>query len=185
MSQSDSSPRSRCRRSLSGAFFVVVGSASFAGCNADGPISVVSAYGPGIKFSGLGPTYAWAQQAAGRQFGSAEMRDLICRCVDRHLAKKGFTSNAAGAGDFLIDFRVARREKTDASVVAHGETIEEGSLVLEIFESAAGPSAGGNRKLIWRGIARARIRESDPPEVRERRLDAAVRALMQQFPAKA
>ena len=41
-----------------------------------------------------------------------------------------------------------------------------------------------SRKLIWRGIARARILDSNPPKVRNQRLIKALRGLMARFPDK-
>lgn len=156
----------------------LLGIATLAGCNAGRPISIVSSYGPGIKFSGLGPTYAWAPDAAEQRAGSAGFHELVHNSVEKHLAAKGFILSPTGPADFWITYRVARREKTDAGAVAHGETIEVGSLVLEVLDPAT-------RAFIWRGIARARIFDSDTPDVRKQRLEAAMRGLMEKFPKKA
>src|SRR5438067_232020 len=96
--------------------------AALVGCNAGGPITVVSAYGPGIKFSGLGPSYAWAPEPAEGRIGSPGLHELIHSYVEKRLAAKGFAKNSTGAADFLIDYRVGRREKTYAGAVAFGET---------------------------------------------------------------
>lgn len=146
------------------------------GCNPDGPITVTSGYGPGIKFSGLGPKYGWAPEGSERA-GPQGLQEVVHASVERNLAAKGFELNP-GAPDFWIDYRVTRREKTDASVIAHGETVDEGSLILEVFDPAG-------RKLVWWGIARAQILDSDTPDVRKRRLESAMKQLMSKFPAKA
>jgi hypothetical protein len=147
------------------------------GCNAGGPITVNAAYGPGIKFSGLGRAYAWAADPNATPAGSPEMRELIRQAVDKHLAAKGFTLNTGGPVDFWVGYRVARNEKDYSGVVAFGQTIEEGSLVLDVINPT-------NRGLIWRGVARARIYDSDTPDVRRQRMEAAMRGLMDKFPKK-
>lgn len=164
--------------SLIVALCALAGAAALAGCNAGGPISIASTYGPGIKFSGLGATYAWAPDAAEQRVGSAGFHELVRGSVEKHLAAKGFALNSTGTAGFWMDYRVERREKTYAGAVAFGETIEEGSLVLEVLDPAT-------RQFLWRGIARARIMDSDPPEVRRQRLEAAMRGLMEKFPKKA
>jgi hypothetical protein len=150
---------------------------TLAGCNAGGPINVISYYGPGIKFSGLGTSYAWTPNQPEHTIGAASFHELVRNSVDKHLASRGFASNTAGTVDFWVDFRLGRGQKTYAGAIAHGETIEVGSLVLEVFDPAS-------RKLIWRGIAETRIFGSDTPEVRKQRLEAAMSALMAKFPAK-
>lgn len=161
---------------LSG-LFLVAGAASISGCNADGPISIVTTYGTGIKFSGLGARYAWAATAPDPRVVESGLDALIRSSVEKRLAKKGFESGSTGAVDFWIDYRVARREKTYAGAVAFGETIDEGSLVLEILDP-------GTRQFIWRGIARARIMDGDPVDVRKQRIENALSSLMNQFPKK-
>jgi hypothetical protein len=59
----------------------------------------------------------------------------------------------------------------------HGDVIQEGSLVLDVLDPGAG-------KLIWRGVAQARISLTASPDVREKRLNLAVRQLMKDFPPK-
>jgi hypothetical protein len=147
------------------------------GCTPGGPITVTSAYCEGIKFSGLGSNYCWAPPSGERQVGSPGFHEMVHESVERNLATKGFQLNTA-APDFWVEYRVGRREKTDASVVPSGLTVEEGSLVLEVINPA-------NREHIWWGIAKAQIRDSDTPDLRKQRLEAAMKQLMSKFPAKA
>ena len=150
---------------------------ALAGCNAGGPINVVSYYRPGVKFSGLGTTYTRTPNMPDHALGAANFHELIQNSVNKHLASHGFNLNSSGAVDFWVNYRLARNEKTYAGAVAHGQTIDVGSLVLEVFDPTT-------RKLIWRGIADTRILSSDSPEVRKNRLENAMRALMAKFPAK-
>jgi hypothetical protein len=146
------------------------------GCTPGGPITITTAYGSGMKFNGLGSKYSWAPETGERQGGSPGFQNLVHEIVERNLAAKDFQLNPT-APDFWIDYRVAKREKTDASVVASGLTVEEGSLVLEVISAS-------NREYIWWGIAKAQISDSDTPDLRKQRLEAAVKQLMTKFPAK-
>lgn len=155
----------------------------FAGCNPEGHITVVSEYGKDIKFDGLGSNYAWIAEPAPR-VGSPELHDLIRTTAEKNLAEKGFVLTSEGQADFLVAHRVYRREKTDASVNPHGEIYEEGSLILDVLDPAVPQSPNTPRTRIWRGIARARIMDSDPPDLREKRMETAMKALMREFPKK-
>ncbi len=152
--------------------------AGLAGCSAGGPITYASSYGPGMKLSGLGSTYAWAPEGSEERAGTEELHELVHDSVDKHLAEQGFALKPSSPVDFWVTYRLARRQQADSTVLASGEIVEAGSLVLKVLDPAS-------RELIWRGIARARIQESDPPDVRKQRLEAAVRGLMQRFPKKA
>ncbi len=160
------------------ALWALVHAVGLAGCSAGGPITFASSYGPGIKFSGLGSNYGWAPEGPNERIGSEELHKFVRVSVDKHLAEKGFALNTSSAVDFWIAYRLARRQETDSSVVASGMVVEAGSLILEVLDPAS-------RELIWRGIAHAQISDSDPPDVREQRLEAAVRGLMDRFPKKA
>ena len=152
-----------------------------AGCSQTDPIQVKSRYGPGVRPSGLGPAFAWAPapptDPAGSPLSNPEVRQLIHGTLERELAAKGFTLSTADAAGFWLDCRIGRREKTDASVNPHGDVIEEGSLVLDVLDPETG-------KLIWRGVAQARINREASPEMREKRLNLAVRELIKAFPPK-
>jgi hypothetical protein len=159
----------------------LLGSAIFAGCSESEQIDVTSRYGAGVKLSGLGPTYAWAPapaaDSASPPLGSEELRQLIRTTIEKGLAAKGFSQSTTAPADFWIDFRIGKREKTDSGVNPHGEVFEEGSLVLDVLNPQ-------NGKLIWRGVARARILLTAQPDVREKRLNLAVQRLMKDFPPK-
>lgn len=154
---------------------VVVLMSVIAGCTPGGPISVNTGYGPGINFTGLGPNYGWAP-GAGSQPLPTGLNDLIRAALQDNLAKAGYRFQPEQS-NFWVNFRVARKEFTDASVVAFGQSAEEGSLIVEVRD----PSS---QNLIWWGIAKAQIQDSDPPELRRKRIDAAVKQLMQSFPKR-
>jgi hypothetical protein len=163
---------------LVGMICAAAGISALGGCRTGESIAVSSAYGPGIKFSGLGPTYAWAANSSRPRLGPPEVHQILRTSVADRLAAKGFASAPDASASFLIDYDVARSERNDASMSAHGEVIEEGSIILEVSDVTT-------RQLIWRGVARARILDSDSPEVREKRINAALDSLMKSFPHKA
>jgi len=152
--------------------------AALGGCSDVGPIRVESEYGPGMKFAGLGPRYDWAAGEAGMRQAPAELESLIHRIIERNLANAGFVHIQDGQPAFRIRTHVARRSRTDSGVSPHGVTVEEGALVLDVLDATSAA-------LIWRGVAQARLEDSQGPEFREKRLNVAVAELMKKFPAKA
>jgi hypothetical protein len=55
--------------------------------------------------------------------------------------------------------------------------MQEGSLIVDVLEV-------GTKKLIWRGVAKSRLEDSDTPEKRTAKVEEGVRLLMQKFPAR-
>jgi hypothetical protein len=152
---------------------------AIAGCNELQPMEVHSTYGPGVKISGLGPTYDWMPVKKGtedHQFKNPEAHAFILNSIEGNLAAKGFEKKQDKPG-FWVHYRVARNEKQDSSVSPHGVVYEDGSLILYVIDPQT-------KKTIWRGWARAKMNESDPPDVRTKRGNEAVRRIMEEFPAK-
>ncbi len=150
-----------------------------ASCNEPAGLNVSSAYGSGMKLDGLGPTYAWAPASleAGEQFRpqSPEVDAVLTRIIEEQLAKKGFSRTTSGTPDFLLRDGVFRETKTDSSVSPFGVPYEKGSL----FVDALNPTDG---KVIWRGVAQARLDQSAAPLDRERMVTSAVGELFKKFP---
>ena len=55
------------------------------------------------------------------------------------------------------------------------ENYDQGTLVLDIVD-------GRSNELVWRGTAQARIDPSNSPEERQRRINEAVRKILDRFP---
>ncbi|HVP10421.1 MAG TPA: DUF4136 domain-containing protein [Phycisphaerae bacterium] len=163
------------------AAMALVGATISAGCSDTEPITASSRYGPGVKLSGLGPTYAWSPSPsidpANPPFGNVEFVQMLHRLVEKELAAKGFAPASPQSANFWVDCRIGKREKTDSGVNPHGEVFNEGSLVLDVLEPQSG-------KLIWRAVAQARILPDATTEVRNKRLNTAVQRLMKDFPPK-
>lgn len=173
--------RTGFRQTIETAVAGIVAALTLSGCADTEPIKVHTAYGPGLKFAGVGSTYAWAPAALGNtgrpRAEHSELHELILRTVDDQLSAKGFEAASSGNPDFLMDYRVGRRTKTDATVSPHGVAYEEGALALHVIDPESG-------QLIWRGTAQARLSESLPPQAREARIRDAVYRLMEQFPSR-
>jgi len=142
-----------------------------AGCAA--PIRVRSVYGPGIRMDGLGSRYGWVPDSASRP-RNAQFDQFIRDAFDRQLAAKGFTQAQDPPHDFELDYRVGRVIKGD---LLYDRTYEEGSLIIDALDPQDG-------RVIWRGIAEAMIRDSNPPETRQKRITQAAHRLIQQFPPR-
>ena len=144
-------------------------------------IEVSSAYGPGVKLGGIGTTYALKaldeDTAKKRRTVNPDFDKYLRETIERGLAENGFVRTEKGDVDFWLDYYVARFKGTDRRASAHGVTYDQGSLVMEVVDP-------DTRKLIWEGAAYARIQPSDPPDVREERINIAVRRLLEQFPKK-
>lgn len=151
------------------------------GCADTVDIQTESAYGPGIQLTGLGDTYAWAPSFGGTGPGNPvdnpEVRAFIVSTIDAALSKRGFSRISEGRPGFWLIYHVAKMLQDDWDATPFGTPVPEGTLVLEVVD----PSS---RQLIWRGIAKARIDPSSPPEEREGRIRAAVGMLMSQFPPR-
>ena len=157
------------------------GAAMFAGCSDGGPEAISWRYGSAIRFSGLGENFAWLQhnpaQMAYHHHGNAEFEKLVHKMVETALVAKGFRPVSSGPANFWIDYRLGKREVEDSNVNPHGEVFEEGSLVLDVLDPKGGD-------LIWRGVVQARIDDTAPPDVREKRLNLGIQRLMREFPPK-
>lgn len=144
-------------------------------------IEVSSAYGPGVKFGGIGTTYDFKpldeETAKKRRVMNPDFEQYLRETVERGLADSGFVRSDRGGVDFWLDYYVARLRGTDRRASAHGVAYDKGSLVMEVIDP-------DTRELIWQGAAFARIQASDPPDVREERINMAVGRLMEEFPTK-
>ncbi len=150
------------------------------GCADPNEVKVQTTYGPGVKLRGIGDSYVWSGgPPVGRMTektpgGSAT--DFVRNRVNRTLAPKGFTLTDVHRADFLLKSILTRGISTDRTS-AHGTTYKSGTLVLEVLDP-------NTRKLIWRGIAYARLNDADPPEVRRERMKNAIAKLMETFPPR-
>lgn len=147
-----------------------------AACTSTSDIRVSAVYGPGVKLDGIGKTYNWVEHVWKGEAPPPELDELIRSIVERHLARRGFSVQPGNGAEFYLAQYVSKEAQSDFSVNPHGEVYEKGSLFLEVIDPAT-------RKLIWRGVALAKIDKTLAPEMREQRLDVAVGRLLEKFPA--
>jgi hypothetical protein len=157
------------------------GAVMFAGCSEAGPEAITWRYGPAIRYAGLGETFAWfphnPRQMAYHYHGNTQFEQLVHRTLEGALTAKGFQPAADKSANFWIDYRLGKRDVEDSNINPHGEVFQEGSLVLDVLDPKTS-------ELIWRGVVQARIDDTAPPVVREKRLRLGIERLMRDFPAK-
>lgn len=147
-------------------------------------IQTRDAYGPAIRYNGMGDTYdwwpgtkLWVQHALANNLASGEVYDYIDDMIQEQLDKRGFTLVTEGKPSFYVAYRIHRKLQATYDVDPHGQMIEEGSIVID----AVDPDTD---KIIWRGIASAQLNVTYTPEVRRQRVQFGINKLMQKFPAR-
>lgn len=151
---------------------------AIAGC--EPAMEVYSYWGPGLRFSETARAYAWAPDAT-RTTGEGrphnpKVDELIRKSVEKHLALKGFEPADQRTPDFLIDYRVAQAVRGDAYGGVGFSDTTRGALALYVVNP-------NNSELIWRGIVQGALDESAQPEERVKRLDLAVKRMLDQVPS--
>jgi hypothetical protein len=149
------------------------------GCSDLGATNVTSTYGPGFRFTERHHTYTWAPgseklTSPGRPT-NAETDGLIRQAIDKRFAAKGYAQATATAPDFWIDYRIAREMRADPYVGVGFPQYPAGSLIIYVINPAT-------EQLSWRGCLEARLDESAPPDQKLKRLDTAVRLILDQMP---
>jgi hypothetical protein len=162
------------------------------GCSTPAP-EIRSDYETTANLSGL-KDYAWMpglqppSQAAGMDSGWLDGR--IRGAVDKELSGRGYHLVPGAAPDFLVAYHVALEKKLDVARIEHvygyaarrGAPVtteltreyDEGSLMIDVL----GPK---DRQLLWRGVARGRIKPGLSSQEREARIDETVRQIMENF----
>lgn len=139
------------------------GTAMLVGCAEIEPAAVSWYYGPGIRFHGLGSTFAWSPHESEKRpyhhHGPPAFERLARKIIENAVETNGFRQAAPESADFWLDYRVGKREVEDSMVNPHGEVFAEGTLVLDVVDPKS-------NELIWRGVVQARIDDTAPPEAR-------------------
>jgi hypothetical protein len=160
-------------------------------------------------FSGL-KTFAWVpdmkQESKDPRIDNSLTDSRIREAVEKALTAKGYQKSDAGQPDFWVAYQAAIEEKLDTRMTnfpysipstrdiangnfardlswAHGGSqtflnqYEEGTLILDIVEPK-------DRKLMWRGTAKATLVAGQDPEKKEARLNEGIRKIFATFPPK-
>jgi len=151
-------------------------------------------------------TYRWyddvhsSQAAEYRQYNSSDKR--VRHYVDRELEKKGFKETHSGTPDFLFNYHISKKEQMKienfsgypqgmhggvgvgnyGSAVGIGyssgpsvKVYKEGTVVFDIFDTRSD-------KLVWRGIAEGRMKNSLSHNDRDRIASVLTGELLADFP---
>ena len=160
-------------------------------------MQIASDYDVGTSFAGY-RTWAWApeprQPTGDPQLDSDLLDKRVRRAVEHELPARGFQQVKSGA-DFLVDYHVALASKIQVRAIGspygygpgdwelfgpggtYARTYDEGSLILDFVDAKT-------NELVWRGIAWAEVYPADGPEERERKVNEAVRRIVERFPPR-
>ncbi len=127
-------------------------------------------------------TYDWLPISPEAWMKSSDVK-YIEEAVNTQLEAKGRKMSSKNP-DFFVSVQVAKDGElrvTDYSLL-YGQPVEpgkrvhkEGTLVLDFVDAKS-------RNLIWRGWARAELRQIKAPEKRAQRINSAVEKILKNFP---
>jgi len=140
--------------------------------------------------------WTWAPGPSPRTGDPRLDNDLLDRrvrgAVERELAARGFQRVEADP-TFFVEYHTALASKVQVrsigssygygpgnwAAVAPGgtfaRTYDEGSLILDVVDAES-------RDLVWQGIAWAEVYPTDSPAEREKKINEAVREILERFP---
>jgi len=160
---------------------------------------VTSDYNPEIDFSQYG-TYYWlpAPDPTDKTKGAQNdglLNQRIERAVDAVLSQKGMrrVENRADAS-LLVTEHINVKQKLRVNTTNYGygygrwgywggpgytdttvHQYQQGTLILDLIDAK-------NKELVWRGSAQSPLRDMKTPEEREKRVRAAVEAILAKYP---
>lgn len=159
------------------------------GCS---PFSINADYDTTTDFSKF-RTWSWfsgPRPPAPDLDGLTEQR--IRNAIETQLPKRGLAKGAEGT-DLLVAFHVSVTQRLEVTPTTmsygygwgHGyvgtsygnevRTYDEGTLLIDLLDAKS-------KSLVWRGVARATVYRNASPQEREARVQAAVGAILEQFP---
>jgi hypothetical protein len=131
-------------------------------------------------------TYAWnpAVNEADTPF-PAEVHPLLRRVVEEELAKKGLQKVDVAAADVLVNYRIAKEDKTEQVRYNYGRgehgmddrTYTAGTLILDL-------SNPETQRTVWRGWVQAEVLTYATDDQRRARVEEAIRKALKQYPPK-
>ncbi len=148
---------------------------------------------PAVTFNRY-ETYSWGsnQRAPGDVRVTSALRAQIVDDIDRQLTGKGYL-RVNRDGDFSVIYRVTIEGETIvqtldgyagsvwtedlARPVLALRRYEEGTLIIDIID-------GESERLVWRGSAKAEVRQRVSIEDRSSRVAEAVRKVLERFPSR-
>lgn len=159
-------------------------------------VAVSTDYDPGFDFAPY-RSFAWLQEkqplTGDVRLDNPLLHQRVREAIERTLIARGY-QKSSGRADFGIGYHLSLSQRYDVSSlqshygygpgwnrVGYGpaDTVvreyEEGTLVIDVVDGKAD-------RLVWRGQASGRVRESQTPEQRRQRIDQAVESVLSRFP---
>jgi hypothetical protein len=159
------------------------------GCS---PVSVKHDYDSEANFAAF-KTYAWMSSpinGTGSVEAALQSNSLLDKRIkqsaDRHLAAKGFTTDATSP-DFLVTYHVGAQDRIDVTDWGYGHgrwfggdrvdvhQFKEGTLILDIIDART-------KQLVWRGVAIGTLDPNASAKALNRKLDEAIVEILAKFP---
>ena len=154
-------------------------------------------YDPAFDFGGY-KRFAWLSEKSpitgDVRLDNPLLHERLRQAIQQTLTAAGFEQVEAGSGDFRVGYHLSLQQRLDVSTLdrhygygpaanrwGYGppETIvreyEEGTLVIDVVDARSD-------RLVWRGAAHGRMRESTTPEDRRQRAHQVVAAILERFP---
>ncbi|MBN1346426.1 MAG: DUF4136 domain-containing protein [Phycisphaerae bacterium] len=168
------------------------------GCEStSGPTDKITIHTDSAPGARIPPTgkYSWSSQLGklpeGQGIDKAKVGIRVREAVERHLGSKGYELKGVGYQvDFLVAYEVILEGDLDPAALAQrkgygtedwgdelGQKYEKGSLVIDVLDPKT-------NKLIWRGVADAELAVVATEEQKRKRVDEAVKRILQKFPPK-
>ena len=122
-------------------------------------------------------TYRWAtdqQKKTGDvRIDNSILNARIRKAVDSQLASQGYEKVDSEPADFLVAYHASVTYRLE--LTWYIGDYDEGTLILDILDPQT-------KHLKWRGTAKTAVMFSATPERRERKINQAVRRILERFP---
>jgi hypothetical protein len=158
----------------------VVTAVILAGCSG---IDISRDYDPHADFAKL-KTWAWIppkpmnEEDVPRVTGLS--RERIQSAIESELSARDYQKVEPGTADFLVRYAAGvGRRLQEGSYSSGGDfyAYDEGRLIIDIL-------SGKDKRLMWRGMARTKVKFEMTPEERDERIKEAVHDIFEGFPPK-
>jgi hypothetical protein len=158
---------------------MLIGALLTAGGCAAGAMEYSSAYYSWSRNRVIGDSFGWVthlyHSSEDPRAANPELHEIVRTSIKAQLAARGYEERAEEPA-FLIDYYVAPMvgRKKHSDVVTD---YDEGSLTVYVVDPES-------RRAMWRGTARARIDDPGKTEVNRRKVEKAVRGIVERMPAR-
>lgn len=183
------------RRGRHGATAVVLAAVLACGVAGCSSVRVSTDYDTGWSFASY-RTWNWVpgpRQPTGDPRLDNDLLDRRVRgAVEREMAERGFWKVEADP-DFEVDYHTALASKIRVQAIGssygygpgawepiapggvYARQYDEGTLIIDVIDAES-------HELVWRGIAEAEVYPTDSPAAREKKINEAVRKILERFP---